>query len=187
MESHCRLRENSATPPSAFLCEDALRTDCGGLTMFVSQRAEDRSRLDTYTNPSTVCRFFCCSNKAARLNLWEFVVHPTVGHQGRKAGSPDCFSRQEQWCSDGHRLFQDSESQVYNLQAFLCGWSRHAGCHFEREHTLVIAIKIFTFSQITPAEALSVDVTGHSLNRSGNVHTFAYSSNNFWNLLIPLS
>lgn len=68
-----------------------------------------------------------------------------------------------------------------------CGWSRPAGCRFEREHTLVIATKIFKFSQITLAEALSVDVAGHSLNRSRNIHTFAYSSNNFWNLLISLS
>lgn len=167
--------------------------DGGGPTTCVSQRAEGRRGPDTYPNPRTVCRCFCCSHKAAGLNLREFVVHPTtMGHQGRKVGSPDCFSRQERWCSDGHGLFQDSESQGYILQAFFffflfCGWSRPAGCRFEREHTLVIATKIFKFSQITLAEALSVDVAGHSLNRSRNIHTFAYSSNNFWNLLISLS
>lgn len=58
--------------------------DGGGPTTCVSQRAEGRRGLDTYPNPRTVCRCFCCSHKAARLNLREFVVHPTTMGQGIK-------------------------------------------------------------------------------------------------------
>lgn len=120
-------------------------------------------------------------------SLWEFVVNPTVGRQRRKVGGPDCFFRQEQCCSDCHSLFLNSESQVSILHAFLCGWRKDYSHHLEREHTLVTVTETSKFSQITPAEAASVNITGHSSLKSGNSHTFAYSSNIFWNLPMSLS